>query len=223
MDHPRRFDHQLSTIDKTLSEMAALVEQALVIAVTGLRHPYREIGQAAKVVEGDVDRLDEAIGQECQSLMALRSPVAGDLRRLISGMRATLILERIGDEAESVSRRVRYLAKHTPVRVPQAVVDLADESLAAYRRALPVLATGAVEDAKAVFAHEAETDRLSKLGYAAIRAELIADGAHAAEWSHLLRAVGRLEHIGDLAVELAEEGVFLHRGASIRHRHEELV
>jgi phosphate transport system protein len=223
MDQQRHFDRQLGSIDRALADMAALVERALVIAVDGLRQPYREIGDAAREVEGHVDRLDDALGHDCQALMALRSPVAGDLRRLVSGMRAALVLEMIGDQAESVSRRVRYLARHTPVPVPAAVVALADAALAAYRRALPALATGSGEDAKAVFALEAETDRLSKVGYAAVRAALSDDGTQAAEWSHLLRAIGRLEHIGDLAAELAEEGVFLCTGQSIRHRHEALA
>ena len=223
MDQPRLFDRRLGAIDAAITEMAGLVDKALVIAVEGLRQPYRDIGKVAKEVEGRVDQFDETLGNDCQELMALQSPVAGDLRRLVSGMRITLVLEMIGDQAESVSRRVRYLARHTPVAIPEAVGTLADAALAAYRRAVPVLLTGSAEDAKAVFALEEETDRITKLSYAAVSAALTADGTHSTEWSHVLRAIGRLEHIADLAAELVEEGIFLHTGQSIRHRHEALA
>jgi len=134
-------------------------------------------------------------------------------------MRIAVVLENLGDEAENIAKRARFLARHAAPPIPGPIAELITAVLAAYRQAVPVLRSGDVEGARAVKVLETETDRLAKLCYQALGVAMKGDLDHIAEHAHLLRAVGRLEHAADLSVELVETAVFLHHGLSIRHRH----
>ena len=219
----RHFDRQLTALDVHIAEMVTLVDKALVIACEGLLAPYHEVREVARVVESRVDALDFAIEETSQVLMALQAPVAADLRRLLSTMRIAVVLENLGDEAENIAKRARYLARHQVPIIPAVVSELIAATLAAYRQAVPVLGSGDIEAARAVKVLETETDRLAKLCYQALGVAMKVDLDHLAEHAHLLRAVGRLEHAADLCVELVETAVFLHSGVSIRHRHKTMA
>lgn len=218
----RHFDRQLAALDGRLAEMAALVDQALDLAIAGLLTPYQEVRERAREIESRVDALDSAVEEASQVLMALQSPVAADLRRLIAAMRIAVVLENIGDEAERLAKRARYLARHSVPAFPAELGALAAAVLAAFRQAVPVLRSGDTAAGRAVIALEAETDRLAKACYRALGAAMKTDLDHLGEYSHLLRAVGRLEHAADLSLELVEEAVFLHHGISVRHRLDQL-
>jgi phosphate transport system protein len=218
----RHFDRQLRTLDDRVAEMAGLVDQALDLAIAGLLQPYVEVRERARELESRVDALDSAVEEASQALMALQSPVAADLRRLITTMRMAVVLENIGDEAERLAKRARYLARHNAPPLPQPLADLAAAVLATYRQAVPVLRTGDCAAGRSVMRLEAETDRLTKVAYKAVGAAMKTDLERLGEYSHLLRAIGRLENAADLSLQLVEEAVFLHHGVSIRHNHDAL-
>lgn len=214
----RNFDRQLSALDGRLAEMAMLVDQALDLAIAGLLAPYQEVRERAREIERRVDALDSAVEEASQALLALQAPVAADLRRLIAAMRIAVVLENIGDEAERLAKRARYLARHSVPAFPPELAALGAAVLAAFRQAVPVMRSGDTGAARAVIALEAETDRLTKACYQALGAAMKTDLDRLGEYSQLLRAVGRLEQAADLSLELVEEAVFLHHGVSIRHR-----
>lgn len=216
-------DRRLGQVDERLDHMADLVARAIALAVDGLKHPRRDLGTDARAIETEVDLLDDSLEQDCQELMALNAPVARDLRHLMVAMRITLLLEDIGDEAESVARRARFLARNEVVARPQALLDLADLVISTFAEARSVLKTGDAETAKRIFAGKAVASDLSRTAFAAIGDSIRSDGAHVGEWSHLLRATDRLRTILDRCKELVEEGWFFHHGTSLRHRHEKLA
>lgn len=214
-----RFARELARLDATLARMAGVVGQELDVAIAGLLAPDREVRERTRPLEREVDDLDSTIERSGQELMALQAPVASDLRRVLCAMRIAVALENIGDLAESVAKRARYLARHHVPPTPEPVARLAHAAVAAYRAAVATLADGTVDSARRVFALEDECDALQKECFIALRDAIAADPAHVAEYTHLLRAVGRLESISDLANEIVEEAWFLHHGVSLRHRH----
>ncbi len=220
---PRQIDRRLGQVDENLGQMADLVAKAIALAVAGLKDPHRNLGTEAKAIEQQVDALDDALEQDCQELMALNAPVASDLRRLMGAMRVTLLLEDLGDEAESVARRGRYLARHVVVTRPPALLALAELVMQTYGQACAVVKTGSVDIARAIFAGKPEADVLGRAASTALGESIRQDGEHTAEWSHLLRATERLRTMLERCKELTEEGYFLHHGTSVRHRHEKLA
>jgi len=219
----RQIDRRLGQVDETLAQMAGLVAKAIALAVAGLKEPHPDLGAEARAIEEEVDSLDDALEQDCQELMAMNAPVARDLRRLMGAMRVTLLLEDLGDEAESVARRGRFLARHAVVPRPPALLELADRVYHLYQQACVVVKTGDPALAREIFAAKPAASELGRHASAALAQSIRSDGDHAAEWSHLLRATERLRTMLERCKELAEEGYFLHHGTSVRHHHEKLA
>src|SRR5690606_19690034 len=138
------------------------------LAVEGLITPRPELGTEARAIEAEVDLLDGALERDCQELMALRSPLAGDLMRLITSMRLTLIIEDIGDQAESIARRGRYLARHHLVERPPELLALAETARRCFRRAVALIDHADRAGVQEVFDLKAEAFAQRKAVFAAL-------------------------------------------------------
>jgi len=223
MPHQGFMDRRLGEVSGQIADLVDLVGKALDLAVDGLITPRPELGIEARAIEDEVDRLDGALERDCQDLMALRSPLAGDLMRLITSMRLTLIIEDIGDQAESIARRGRYLALHHLVERPPELLALAETVRRCFRRAVALIDRADQAGVQEVFALKAEAFAQRKAVFSALAERIRSDGEHSAEWSHLLRAAERLAGIADHGKELAEEAWFLHHRVRLRHHHEQLT
>lgn len=222
MPHQGFMDRRLGEVAQQIATLVDLVGKAIDLAVEGLIAPRPELGTEARVIEDEVDRMDEALEGDCQDLMALRSPLAGDLMRLITSLRLTLIIEDIGDQAESIARRGRYLARHYLVERPPELLALAETTRACFRRAAGLIDQADQAGVQEVFALKAQAFAQRKAVFTVIAERIRGDGEHSTEWSHLLRAAERLAGIADHGKELAEEAWFLHHRVRLRHQHEQL-
>lgn len=218
----RQFDRKLTQVGQHLVALGNLVQQAMALAIDGLRSPCLEIANEVKAIEQQVDSLDETIELQCRTMMALNSPVAADLRRVVVSMRVALILEDIGDEVESVARRTRYLARHTIVDRPAEMMGLAELAQATLADCLLMLENGDAVLARRVFDNQNRASEFAKVARQSLGESIARDPTHVAEWSHLLRAVTRLRNIIERGKELAEEAYFLYHKTSLRHHHEKL-
>jgi phosphate transport system protein len=216
----RHIDQRLSQVDAQIEHLTNLVGRALELAVTGLANPRRELGTEARAIEAEVDQLDASLESDCQELMALNAPMAGDLRRLVVAMRITMLLEDIGDQAESVAKRGRYLARHHIVERPACLLELGTAVRAMYADVGVSIRNGDEATVKRVLAAKGQCSELGRAAIEAITAAIKANQEHVAEWSHLLRAVIRLRAIADLCKQIAEEAYFLHHRTVVRHHHE---
>jgi phosphate uptake regulator len=90
------------------------------------------------------------------------------------------------------------------------------------RQAMDAFVTGSTDTTKRVIDEEPQSDRMTKACYAFIQDRIQQDPSKVKEYTHLLRAVSSLEEIGDLAMAIAEETVFMHQAQMIRHHHENL-
>lgn len=223
MPHQGFMDRRLGEVARQIAALVDLVGRAIDLAVDGLITPRPELGTEARAIEAEVDLLDGALERDCQELMALRAPLAGDLMRLITSMRLTLILEDIGDQAESIARRGRYLARHRLVERPPELLALAETARTCFRRAAALIDHADQVGVQEVFALKAEAFAQRKAVFVALADRIRTDGEHSTEWSHLLRAAERLAGIADHGKELAEEAWFLHHRVRLRHHHEQLA
>src|SRR5580700_6775450 len=124
MNHLRRFDVDISELKQLLDRMGVLVEEALKIDVDAILMPIAGVRAKAAVLEERIDLLDTQIEERCHTLIVLQSPMAGDLRFLITATRITSDLEKAGDLAESLSKRADFIARHQPVQSPEHLASL---------------------------------------------------------------------------------------------------
>ncbi len=218
----RQFELEMAELKRSLVTMGNLVEQSLSHAVRSILHPSANARDMIRPVEAELDALETAIEERAHQIIALQSPRAGDLRFLISATRITSDLEQIGDLAESVAKRATFIAKHQSVSAPAELEPLGNLVLIMLRQTMDAFVAGDMDKAKLVMEEESQTDRMTKACYEAIQRDMEADNTRIREHTRLLRAVGHLEHAGDIIMNIAEETVFIHRATLVRHHHEDM-
>jgi len=200
----RSYDIQLKRLRDMLTEMGGMVESQLAMAAEAIMN--RDNDAAARAVEEDpkVDALEHEVEQFVIQLLALRQPMAEDLRRIVGALKITSDLERIGDYAANVAKRSVVLAQYN---LPYSFAGLAHmASLVQEQLKSIVDAVGTSDTAKAVEVWR--SDRVVDDIYNALFRELITymmeDPRNITPCIHLLFIAKNLERIGDHATNIAE-------------------
>src|SRR3978361_692386 len=118
----KSFDNELKRLRDMLTEMGGIVESQVAMAAEAIMN--RDSFAATRVVEEDpkVDALERDVEQFVIRMLALRQPMAGDLRRVVAALKITGDLERIGDYAANVAKRSIVLAQYN---LPYSLAGLA--------------------------------------------------------------------------------------------------
>ena len=222
MNNFRHFELEIAELKRSLVGMGNLVEQSLSASVDAILSPRVEAREQARLIEERLDAMDTAIEERAHRIMALQQPMISDLRLLISALHICSDLEQVGDLCESIAKRATWIAKHNPVENPADLQELGRLVKDMIHGCLDAFVSSNTEMAKTVITQEDRSDDLTKLCYEAIQASMAKTPEKIREYTHLLRAVAHLEHIGDIAVAIAEESVYVHKGQMIRHHHEDL-
>ncbi len=222
MNNIRHFELEIAELKRSLVGMGNLVEQSLATAVDAILNPRVDAREQARITEERLDAMDSAIEERAHRIMALQQPMISDLRLLISALHICSDLEQVGDLCESICKRATFIAKHSPVDNPAELEPLGALVKEMVRECLAAFISSDMSLAKVVIEQEERSDDLTKSCYEAIQASMARTPERIREYTHLLRAVAHLEHIGDVAVAIAEESVYIHRGKLIRHHHEDL-
>ena len=198
--------------------MAAIVEAALDLSVRALCDGSPVLAAEVKEREKDIDRREVAIECECLRVLALYEPVAGDLRRVLTILRINRDLERVGDLAARIAKRVRRMAKdNEPLTIPATLEALAFGSATALHRALDALARQDAEAARLVLSGDREIDQQRRVVLKAMKESLVKEPARVDVWLKLMNIARNLERVGDHASHIAEAVIYLTEGRLIRH------
>src|SRR4051812_47436069 len=113
----RHLTREIEALKQRILFVGSLVEEAIAKAIYALVH--RDADLARLVVDADrqIDRLEVEVEEDCLKLLALYQPVAADLRFVVGVLKMNNDLERIGDLAEGIAKKARYLAEHERLEV----------------------------------------------------------------------------------------------------------
>ena len=213
-----QYDTELDAVRTRLMEMGGLVEQLVKDACTALvTHDYA----AAQQVRDDDERVNQIeveLDDKCIQIIARRQPAASDLRTLISIMKASTDLERVGDEAGRIAKTAQAVSDMDfPESQYADVRNLQERVTSLLGGALDAFARLDAERAQQLIMEDAEIDH----GYAAIVRQMITtlekSPAMAEHAVNVIWAARALERIGDHAKNLCEYVVYLVRGKDVRH------
>lgn len=197
--------------------MGGRAEQQITRAVESLIK--RDDALAAQVIVDD-DKVDEdelAIDELCFFILARRQPVASDLRFVTLAMKIVTDLERIGDLATNIAKRVRELNPYPPLPIYSVVEEMATMVMTALRNALDAFVGGNADVADQVIKNDCEIDTLNNRVFAEVIAKLSHDSEEAVRGMALTSVSRYLERIGDHATNIAEMVIFFVRGRDVRH------
>jgi phosphate transport system protein len=207
----------LTELQASLQEMGKLVESILDLAVVTILRPLPESRYEAARIDARIDALEIAIEERCHQLIALQSPMARDLRFLISATRVASELERLADLAESVVTQADVIGRAQAITNPPQLTRLGEIAQLMTHQALRLLSLEDAELLERIDAEEDQADSLTKECYRYIQFMMESDRTQIHAYSALLRAVGNLEIIADIARAIAKETQYIHRGLFVRH------
>lgn len=214
-DHTvQAFDTELVAISDGIEQLAQLVERQLTDAMWALKHASAEQGQTVKAQDEALDRLAQKIEDDAISLIARRQPLAIDLRQVMASIRIAANLERAGDLASNIAKRAIALApKKLPEQFAEPLERMAELALIQLRDARQAFTAHDVERAQGVWEHDATIDTLHTILFKDIVQAMSEKEESTLDLAHLLFVIKNIERIGDHATNIAENVVYLVRGA----------
>lgn len=213
----RFFDSELKTFQSHLIKMGEIAIQQVRDSIQALVESDTEI--ARKVIAGDdeLDQLEIMIDEEAIRYMNMRAPIAGDLRLVIMGMKASHDLERVGDEAMGIAKRAKHLSLETPFNPYIDVPRMAEMAVEMLRDALNCFLNGDTEKAMGIIQRDQEVDALNRQLYRELTRSMIEDSATISRAIEIMFISKSLERIADHATNIAEEMIYLAKGKDVRH------
>ena len=212
------FEQELRNLRERLAAMGGRCEQQIVLAMQALTDRDDEL--ARKVLDGDhlIDRDENEIDELALQILATRQPVASDLRFITMSLKFVVDLERIGDLAAGIAKRVLELNR-LPALTPH--VELGSYAALVQKNLKSALDSFVARDADraaAVIQADREIDKLNASLFAELIAHVATDPATVTRVLPLTSVCRYLERIGDHVKNLAEEVVYMVRAQDVRHR-----
>lgn len=198
------FDDDLITIQAKISEMGGVVEELLRDALVALQK--RDIELAHQVVERDkvLDDMELGLEELATQVIALRQPMAQDLRVLISAIKNASTLERIGDLAKNIARRAIYLSESQPVKISNSIKQMGEATLRQLSNILDAHGQKDAELAVAIWNGDAELDEMYNTIFREVVTYMMEDSRMIGLGSQLLFVAKNLERIGDHTTHISE-------------------
>ena len=201
----KRFDEELERLSATISEMGGLTEAQFAQSLEALRDGDSEAAERVIVDDARVDALDVAVQEQTVKLLALRQPMAVDLRVIISSIKIAAALERIADYAKNTAKRSIVLAQATaPAAAVGGIERLGRLVRAALKDVLDAFAHGDVDKAHDVWQRDEEIDQVYTGLFREILTYMMEDPRNITSCTHLLFMAKNIERAGDHVTNIAE-------------------
>ena len=212
----KAFDADLQDLTRVVAEMGGLAERQIVNAVEAL--DKRDIALAERVIadDGKIDALQREIEEKTILTIARRQPMAIDLREIVGALRVSNDLERIGDLAKNIAKRVAALdADFQPQQVMRGVEHMADLVLAQIKDVLDSFARRDAAEALAVWRNDEEIDAVNNSLFRELLTYMMEDPRNISYCIHLLFCAKNIERMGDHATNIAETVYYMVEGHPI--------
>jgi len=216
--YSQQFNAELEGLRTRVLEMGGLVEQQLENAIAALKTCETELGEFVVANDYKVNKLDVSIDELCTKIIALRQPTASDLRLVLTVIKTTADLERIGDEAKRVARMAIRTAGSEPRRnLYLRIEHLGDQVRQMLHRSLDAFARMDVDEAIEV-AHE---DKRIDREYESIMRQgmtyMMEDPRSIPLLMDIIWSARAMERIGDRCCNISEYIIYFVKGKDVRH------
>jgi phosphate transport system protein len=214
----KRFFH--TELEAFRSSLMLMAEKALELSRQATRALLEKDLDMAKLVlqrDDEIDRLEMAIDNEAIRYLSLRSPVGRELRLLTVGMKTSRELERVGDEACTIAKRVIQIDRSMPVRDFLHIPQMSHEALEMLRDASNSLLEGDVLLAREIPIRDKKIDIMTRENYEFLIEIMMKEPEKVPSSLDLVFITKSIERIADHATNIAEEVVFLMNAEDVRH------
>jgi phosphate transport system protein len=212
----KAFDSDLQEITRKVAEMGGLAERQLTDAVRALVDRDLALGERVMTTDPVIDAMQHEIEEKAILTIARRQPMAVDLREIVGAMRVCNDLERIGDHAKHLGKRVVALdGDFYPQKLIRGVEHMAELVSAQLKQVLDAYATRNLQSALAVWKGDEEVDALCTSLFRELLTYMMEDPRNITFCMHLMFSAKDIERIGDHATNIAETVYYMIEGRQI--------
>jgi phosphate transport system protein len=194
------FDDDMDEIRGLIAEMGARAETAVIAAMKALRQHDIEAAATIRAEDKIIDGLETDVERLVVRTIALRAPMADDLRELIAALKMSAVIERIGDYAKNIAKRVPQMSGKIPASALEQLGRMGEID---------------VDLARAVTVRDEVVDQLNKDLFVDFVAYVVKNPEKATEVAHLLFTAKNLERIGDHTTNVAQMIYFTETGENL--------
>jgi phosphate transport system protein len=213
-----QFNAELEAIQNDLLEMGGHVEQQIDLAAEALLLADSGLAEEAIALDKAINRMEVELDEQCVRIIARRQPAASDLRLIVTIVKITTDLERIGDEASRVARQaVRLASAGVDNPVQPETREIATHVIQMLSNVLDSFARLDVSAAARVILSDDDIDEDYADALAKLKQMMSSNTASLSAYMNLMWALRSLERIGDHASNIAEQVVYLAEGVDVRH------
>jgi phosphate transport system protein len=217
----RNFHEKLDMLKQRLLAMSQRSEELCGLAVQSFLN--RDAEKAATVLASDseIDSLEVEVELLAISLLALQQPMARDLRFIVTAIKITGDLERVGDHAVNIAQSaIRMASQKTPLPPPPEIKEMADRALRMLSDALDAMVRLDGVLGRDVCRRDDDVDRLHESLFRIMLTHMAEAPATISVSLEMLLVSRNLERVADLATNIAEDAVYLAEGKTIKHQME---
>ncbi len=211
------YQQSLDELNSLLNRMAAGVQQSLTKAVRALMD--RDSAACAEVIADDeeINQLEKSIDALGVRIITLYQPVAADLRSIISTMKVSSNLERIGDQAVGIAKRARKMNKNLEIAETRLIEPISDAAAHQLRSALAAYRKGDIDSAVETKRSDKSLDEAYKALAKKLTKRMEENPAAIKDYLDLQFIARFLERVGDHPKNISEDAVYAEAAVDIRH------
>ncbi len=217
----RHFDEELKGLKEKLLEMASLAKESIRRSIKALVDKDEKLAKVIINSDDAINMLEIEINELCLKLLALRQPMAGDLRFVASAMKINSDLERIGDLSVNIAQRTLDLLKEAFLKPLIDIPRMAELSQEMVSDSLEAFVKRDVALARNVCKRDDKVDELNEQIFRELITYMFQSPKNIARSIDLVLIARHLERIADHATNIAEEVVFIAKGKTIKHHIED--
>ena len=207
------FDRDLEALQAMIMKMGGLVEVSISDATKALLDRDQELATKVRANDKRIDALEEKVNDEAARIIALRGPIASDLRAVLAVMKISANLERCGDYAKNLAKRTSVLVQLDPIEgASGSIRRMAREVELMLKDALDAYVQRDAEMAEDVRQRDQEVDQMYNALFREFITHMMEDPRNIAACMHLHFIAKNMERVGDHVTSIAEQVIYLVTG-----------
>jgi phosphate transport system protein len=210
------FESEIQSLKDRLLAMASRAESAVTNSIKALVERDDDLARSVKENDDEIDQLEKEVDEMAIRLLA-KAPLATQLRLIVSATKIARDLERVGDEATTISRRSIELSQEPQLKPYVDLPRMAQMALEMLRDALDAFVTKDTVKAREVIPRDKDVDALNKQLYRELASFMIERPTTITRCLNLMAISKAIERIADHAKNVAEDVVYLYEARDIRH------
>ncbi|MBR0553968.1 phosphate signaling complex protein PhoU [Stakelama marina] len=200
----KAFDEDIGELRGLIAQMGGLAEAAIDASMDALKR--HDLEAAARIIDGDkqIDELETEVERLAVRLIALRAPMADDLREVVAALKIAGVVERIGDYAKNIAKRVAAIDGHSVIEPLSLLPAMANMATDMVRNVLDAFAARDPEAAVRVCEQDRAVDDFYNSIFRTLVTFMVENPKSISQAAHMLFIAKNLERVGDHATNVAE-------------------